>query len=452
MKIKPSKLWAMLCVALMTASAVAQDNVIDEVVWVVGDEAILKSDVEQTRMYFMMSGQKMEGEPYCVIPEQLAIQKLFLHQAAIDSIDVTEQEVLNDVEREMNMRVNQIGSREKMEEYFGKTSTQIREELRETVRDRMIVERMQEKVFGNIKLTPSEVRRGYAGMKEEESPFVPTQVEVQIITQQPEIPLEEIERVKAELRDYTERVNSGDAQFSTLAVFYSQDPESARRGGELNAFGRGEMVPEFSAVAFNLTEPGRVSKIVETEFGFHIIQLIEKRGDRVRARHILRKPEVPAESMNASLARLDSIANDIRTEKISFNDAVLYSADKNTRKNFGLMSNEMTLSSRFELQELPQEVAKVIYEMKVGEISDPFVMIDQKTGKEVCAIVRLKTRIEGHKATPTEDFQVIKDVMVAKMKQQKLENWIKEKQKSTYVRINENWCDCEFQYPGWVRK
>jgi peptidyl-prolyl cis-trans isomerase SurA len=436
----------------MAGYVTAQDNVIDEVVWVIGDEAILKSDVEQARMYFMMSGQKIEGDPNCVVPEQLAIQKLFLHQAAIDSIEVTDQEVLNEVEREMNMRVNQIGSREKMEEYFGKTSTQIREELRETVRDRMVVERMQEKIFGNITLTPSEVRRGYANMKEEEVPFVPTQVEVQIITQQPEIPLEEIERVKAELRDYTERVHSGEAQFSTLAVFYSQDTESARRGGELNAFGRGEMVPEFSAVAFNLTEPGRVSKIVETEFGYHIIQLIEKRGDRVRARHILRKPEVPAESMNASLMRLDSIANDIRNGKISFNDAVLFSADKNTRKNFGLMSNEMTLSSRFELQELPQEVAKVVYEMNVGEVSAPFVMIDQKTGKEICAIVKLKTRIEGHKATPTDDFQIIKDVMVAKMKQQKLENWIKEKQKSTYVRINEKWCDCEFQYPGWVRK
>lgn len=437
---------------LLTVPAVSQDNVIDEVVWVVGDEAILKSDVEQARMYFMMSGQKMEGEPYCIIPEQLAIQKLFMHQAAIDSVEVTDQEVLNEVEREMNMRVSQIGSREKMEEYFGKTSTQIREELRETVRDRMIVERMQEKIFGNIKLTPSEVRRGYADMKNEEIPFVPTQVEVQIITQQPEIPLEEIERVKAELRDYAERVNSGEAQFSTLAVFYSQDPESARRGGELDFFGRGEMVPEFSTVAFNLTDPTKVSKIVETEFGYHIIQLIEKRGDRVRARHILRKPEVPAESMNAALMRLDTIADNIRNGKTSFNDAVLLSADKNTRKNFGLMSNEMTLSSRFELQELPQEVAKVVYEMKVGEISDPFVMIDKKTGKEVCAIVKLKTRVEGHKATPTDDYQTIKDVMVAKMKQQKLENWIKEKQKTTYIRINENWCDCEFQYPGWVKK
>ena len=428
---------------------VAQNNVIDEVVWVVGDEAILKSDVEQTRLYVMMSGQQIEGEPYCVIPEQLAIQKLFLHQAAIDSIEVTEQEALNELEREMNMRISQVGSREKLEEYYEKTITQMREELRETVRDRMIVEKMQEHLFGNIKLTPAEVRRRYAQMSEEDIPFVPTQVEIQIITQQPEIPIEEIERVKEELREYTERVNSGEAQFSTLAVFYSQDPESARRGGELNAFGRGEMVPEFSTAAFNLTEPNKISKIVETEFGFHIIQLIEKRGDRVRARHILRKPEVPVESMQESLAKLDSIAAEIRSGNISFEEAVAYSADKNTRKNFGLMSNEMTLSSRFELQELPQEVAKTIYEMKVGEVSAPFAMIDTKTGKEICAIVRLKTRIDGHKATPTEDFQVVTDVLIAKMKEEKLEAWIKEKQKTTYVRINENWRSCEFQYPGW---
>ena len=434
---------------LMTAMPLlAQDNVIDEVLWVVGDEAILKSDVEQARLYYMMQGKSIEGEPYCVIPEQLAIQKLFLHQAAIDSVEVTDQEVINAVEQEINGRIAQIGSREKMEEYFGKSSTQIREELRETMRDRMIVERTQYALFDNIAVTPSEVRRGYAQMSEEEIPFVPTQVEVQIITQQPEIPLEEIERVKSELREYSERVNNGDAQFSTLAVFYSQDPESARRGGELDFFGRGEMVPEFSAVAFNLTDPNRVSKIVETEFGFHIIQLVERRGDRIKARHILRKPEVPAESIKSAMERLDSIAADIREGKFSFEEAVALSADKNTRKNFGLMSNEMTLSSRFELQELPQEIAKVVYTMKTGEVSAPFVMIDKK-GKEVCAIVKLKNRIEGHKATPTEDFQVVKDVIISKMKEQKLQEWINEKQKTTYVRINGAWCDYEFQYPGW---
>lgn len=426
----------------------AQDNVIDQVLWVVGDEAILKSDVEQARLYYMMQGKSMEGDPYCIIPEQLAIQKLFLHQAAIDSIEVTEQEVLNAVEEEINQRVAQIGSREKMEEYFNMSTIKMREELRGTMRDRMVMERMQHKLFEEIKVTPAEVRREYARMKEEEIPFVPTQVEVQIITQQPTIPQEEIERVKSELREYTERINNGETQFSTLAIFYSQDPESARRGGELGFFGRGEMVPEFSAVAFNLTDPNKVSKIVETEFGFHIIQLIEKRGDRINARHILRKPEIPAENINSSLERLDSIATDIRNGELTFEDAVMLSADKNTRRNFGLMSNEMTLSPRFELQELPQEVARAVYSMKVGEISAPFVMVDKK-GKEICAIVKLKNRIEGHKATPTEDFQTVKDVIIAKMKEEKMKEWIKEKQRTTYVRINGDWCDCEFQYPGW---
>ncbi len=446
---RQNKLWAILCAILMTAMPLAaQENVIDQVLWVVGDEAILKSEVEQARLYYTMQGKSIEGDPYCVIPEQLAIQKLFLNQAIIDSIEVTEQEVLNAVEAEINQRVAQIGSREKMEEYFNMSSTKMREELRETMRDRMVVERMQYELFNDIKITPAEVRRRFAQLKEEEVPFVPTQVEVQIITQQPEIPQEEIERVKSELREYTERINSGEAQFSTLALFYSQDPESARRGGELGFFGRGEMVPEFSAVAFNLTDPNKVSKIVETEFGFHIIQLIEKRGDRIRARHILRKPEVPTESINSSLERLDSIAADIRDGKFTFEEAAILSADKNTRKNFGLMNNEMTLSSRFELQELPQEVARAVYSMQIGEVSAPFVMVDKK-GKTICAIVKLKSRIEGHKATPTEDFQVVKDVIVAKIKEEKIKEWIKEKQRTTYVRINGDWCDCEFQYPGW---
>ncbi len=433
---------------MIAMPSVAQDNVIDEVLWVVGDEAILKSDVEQARLYYMMQGQQIEGEPYCVIPEQLAIQKLFLNQAIIDSVDVTDQEVLNAVEAEINDRIARIGSKEKMEEYFSMSTLKMREELRETMRDRMVMERMQYKLFENVTATPAEVRREFAQLKEEEIPFVPTQVEVQIITLNPEVPLEEIERVKAELREYTERINKGEAQFSTLAVFYSQDPGTARRGGELDFFGRGEMVPEFSAVAFNLTDPNKVSKIVETEFGFHIIQLIEKRGDRIRARHILRKPEVPAESFTTAIARLDTIATDIRNGKMTFEEAVMFSEDKNTRKSLGLMSNEGTLSSRFELQELPQEVAKAVYGMKVGEVSAPFVMVD-KNGKEVCAIVKLKTRIEGHKATPTEDFQVVKDVIVGKMRERKMVQWIKEKQKTTYVRINGEWCDCEFQYPGW---
>ena len=438
-----------LAIMLSSFGASAQDNVIDRVEWVVGDKFILRSDIEESIRYWMSNGRKFDGDPYCVVGEDLAIQQLFLHQAELDSVFVDENQVMREVDAQVDRVIQEIGSKEKMEEYFDMNSAEIRDMYREQLHNMYTMEMMKQKIVGDIKVSPSLVRRFYQNLSVDSIPFVQQQVEVQILTIEPEVDKEEVERVKSELREYTERITSGETSFSTMALMYSEDPGSARRGGELDYSGRGEFAPEFATVAFNLTDPDKVSKIVETEFGFHIIQLIEKRGDRVRARHILRKPEVPVESMQESLAKLDSIAAEIRSGNISFEEAVAYSADKNTRKNFGLMSNEMTLSSRFELQELPQEVAKTIYEMKVGEVSAPFAMIDTKTGKEICAIVRLKTRIDGHKATPTEDFQVVTDVLIAKMKEEKLEAWIKEKQKTTYVRINENWRSCEFQYPGW---
>ena len=428
--------------------AIAQDNVIDRVEWVVGDKSILRSDIEEAIRYWVTSGRTFEGDPYCVVGEDLAVQQLFLHQAAIDSIEVDESNIMRQVEMQMEYVTQQIGSKEKVEEYFNMTSSAIREMYREQLYNKEMADRMKMKIVGDLKVSPALVRRYMESLPKDSIPFIQQQVEVQIITMQPKIDQEEIERVKGELREYTERVMSGETSFSTLALMYSEDPGSARRGGELGFTGRGQWQPEFSAVAFNLTDPGKVSKIVETEYGFHIIQLIEKRGDRIKARHILRKPEVSGESIASALQRLDTIATDIKDGKLTFDEAVKFSDDKNTRKNFGLMSNEMTLSSRFELQELPQEVARAVYAMKVGEVSAPFVMIDRK-GKEVCAIVKLKNRIEGHKATPSEDFQVVKEVVLANMKAQKLEEWIREKQKTTYVRINGERGDCEFQYPGW---
>ena len=430
------------------ANVFAQDNVIDRVEWVVGDKAILRSDIESAIDFWVENDRRFDGDPYAIVGEDLAVQQLFIHQAGLDSIVVGEMDIMRRVDAQMEKSTLRAGSKEKLEEYLEMSSAQIREMYYEHFKNSMLTDAVREKIIGDIKVSPSLVRKYFNALSDDSIPYMPALVEVQIITQQPKIPQEEIERVKSELREYAERVNSGDAQFSTLAVFYSQDEGTARRGGELDFFGRGEMVPEFSAVAFNLTDPNKVSKIVETEFGYHIIQLIEKRGDRVKARHILRKPEVPAESIKASLERLDSMAQEIRSGTLMFEDAVILSADKNTRKNFGLMSNEMTLSSRFELQDLPQEVARAVYTMEVGEISAPFVMVDRR-GKEVCAIVKLKSRIEGHKATPTEDFQVVKDVIIEQMKEEKLKEWIREKQKTTYVRINGEWCDCEFQYPGW---
>lgn len=445
------RFYVLLFLLLSRVVAYAQDNVVDEVVWVVGDAAILKSDIEEERIRAQYEGQKWDGDPYCVIPEQLAIQKLYLHQAAIDSIEVTESDVLQRVEQQMNWYVQQIGSKEKMEEYFNKTSSQIREQLRDNVRDGLTVQKMQQKIVGDIKVTPADVRRYFKDLPPDSIPYVPTQVEVQILTMEPKIPQTEIDRVKAELRDYTDRINRGESQFSTLALAYSEDPGSARRGGEMDFVGRGELVPEFATVAFNLTDPKKVSKIVETEYGYHIIQLIERRGDRVKVRHILKRPRVADADLQAALARLDSISDDIRNRKFSFDEAAtVLSSDKDSKNNHGLMPNSQTGTSRFEMQQLPQEIAKVVDAMNVNEISKPFKMTNSK-GKEVCAIVKLKSKINGHKATITEDFQTMKDVVMEKRRAEKLEKWIVKKQKNTYVRIQDNWKHCDFKYPGWVK-
>lgn len=434
----------------------AQDNVIDEVVWVVGDEAILKSDVENERLNAQYEGRRFDGDPYCVIPEELAVQKLFLHQAEIDSIEVSDQEVLQKVESQIAWLTEQIGSKEKMEEYYNKTSTQIREMLRENIRDGLTVQEMQKKIVGDIKLTPAEVRNYFSRLPQDSIPFVPTQVEVQIITREPKIKEEEIERVKKELRDFTDRINKGETTFSTLARMYSEDPGSARRGGEYGFTGRGELTPEFANVVFNLTDPKRISKVFQTEYGYHIAQLIEKRGDRVSYRHILIKPRVGEKDIEAELNKLDTLANDIRKGKVTFDEAATWvSQDKDTRNNHGLLANPQTSTSRFEMQQLAglvsQEVAKTVEGMQIGEVSQPFTMINAK-GKEVCAIVKLKNRIDGHKATISEDYQRLKDIVTANRSEEKLQKWIVEKQKNTYVRINPSWRKCDFKYPGWIKQ
>jgi peptidyl-prolyl cis-trans isomerase SurA len=453
--LKCIKAFALIGMLLGANPMIAQDNVIDEVVWVVGDEAILKSDVESERLNAQYEGRKFDGDPYCVIPEQLAIQKLFLHQAAIDSVEVSDQEVLERVESQTRWLIEQIGSKEKMEEYYNKTSTQIREMLRENIRDGLTVQKMQQKITGDIKVVPAEVRRYFKDLPADSIPYIPTQVEVQIVTLEPKIPQEEIDRVKKTLREYTDRVNNGEIAFSTLAVLYSEDEGTRRRGGELGFMGKGQLVPEFANVAFNMTDPKKVSKIVESEFGYHIIQLIEKRGDRINCRHILLKPRVEDADLDAAMMRLDSIADDIRNEKFTFDEAASYiSHDKDTRNNHGLMANPETGTARFEMQDLArvsQDVAKVVENMQIGEISKAFTMTNSK-GKEVCAIVKLKSRINGHKATITEDYQRLKAIVVEQRSEEKLQKWIAEKQKHTYVRISEGWNTCDFKYPGWVKE
>lgn len=439
--------------AAQTAADSSAHNVVDEVIWVVGDEPILKSEVEAMRMQAAQEGTRWNGDPDCVIPEQLAVQKLFLHQAAIDSVEVTEADVQGQVDNYVEYWIQQAGSREKLEEYKKQSISQIRNELHDIVHDQMTTQKMREKLVENIKVTPGEVRRYFKDMPQDSIPFVPTEVEVQIITQTPRIEQEEINRVKDELRSFTDRINKGETSFSTLARLYSEDPGSARSGGEIDYAGRTTFDPAFANVAFNLTDPKKVSKIVESEFGFHIIQLIDKRGDKIKVRHILLKPRISDKAVSSSLARLDSIRTDITKGLFTFEEgATVISDDKDTRNNHGLMSNIMgsARTSKFRMQDLPPEVARVVDTMKVGDISAPFSMINDR-GKTVCAIVKLKNRVDGHKATITEDFQVMKDLVLGKRREEKLHEWVVDKIKTTYVRINDRYKDCKFEYQGWIK-
>ena len=438
-------------------SVVPVHSIIDEVIWVVGDEAILKSDVENMRMQAAMEGVKWSGDPDCTIPEQIAVQKLFVHQADIDSIEVTDADVAQDVEQTISGWLEMVdGSRERLEEYKHQTITEMRNEMRDEFKNRYKVQKMRQKLVEGIAVTPADVRRYFSNLPQDSLPFVQTEVEVQIICQTPRVEEEEINRVKEELREYTDRVNKGESTFQTLARLYSEDPVSARRGGELGLVGRATLDPAFATVAFNLTDPKKISKIVESEFGYHIIQLVEKRGDKVNVRHILKKPIVSDEAIEKALSRLDSIADDIRAGKFTFEDgASMLSDDKDTRSNKGLMSNSQlqfgrSITSRFQMQDLPPEVAKVVDTMQVGQISKPFQMINQKE-KTVCVIAKLKSRVDGHRAKISDDYQVLKEVVLNKRREEYLHKWVVDKIKGVYTRLNDNYRDCKFEYEGWIK-
>lgn len=431
-------------------------SIIDEVIWVVGDEPILLSDVETARLQAEMEGIKWEGDPDCVIPEQLAVQKLFLHQAEIDSIEVSESEVAQSVERQINYWIQMTGgSKEKVEEYKRKSIAELRMSLHDDFRNRLLIDRERDKLVEDIKVSPADVRRYFDVLPVDSLPLVPTEVEVQIITLTPRVEQSEIDRVKDDLREYTDRVTRGETSFAALARLYSEDPGTARQGGELGDYvGRGTLDPAFANVAFNLTDPKKISKIVETEFGYHIIQLIDKRGDKINVRHILRKPKVSAAAIETASSRLDSIATDIRSGKFTFEQAASFiSDDKDTRNNNGLMANytENGQTSKFQMRSLPSEIARVVDTLKVGEISAPFQMISEKNGKTVCVVVKLKSRTETHRATITEDYQVMKDIVLNKRKEEFIDEWIRKKIKDTYIRINDRYKDCNFEYQGWIK-
>lgn len=448
MKSKYLTLVALACAGIY---GIAQNNIAEEVAWVVGDEPIYKSQIEEQYSQAQYEGTNIEGNPYCVIPERLAIEKLYLHQAVIDTVEVEESQVLPEVNARINLFIENLGSKEKVEEYFRKSIPEMREQLTELMKNQYTIQRVQQELTKDIKATPADVRKYFDSLSSDSVPFIPMQVEVQVISIKPTIPQAEIDEVKSRLRDYARRVNSGETEFSTLAILYSQDG-SAARGGEIGFKGRTELLQEYASVAFNLTDPKKASKIVETEAGYHIIQLIEKRGDKINTRHILLKPRVSDKELTDGIMRLDSLRSDILDKKFTFEDAAPYvSQDKDTRNNQGLMINPKTLTPKFEMSQLPQEIAKEVDKLQPGEISNAFMMIDPSTNREIVAIVKLRNRIEGHKANLRDDYEVVKKMYEASAKDKILREWLAKKINDTYTYIEEGWRNCEFEHKGWIK-
>ncbi len=445
---------AVVALASVAAPGTPGNNIIEEVAWMVGDQPIYKSEIEEAYQQMLYEKTPVNGDPYCVVPEQLAIEKLFLHQADMDTVEVQESMVSMAVDQRLNYLITNLGSKEKVEEYFRKPMSEFRTQLSDMMRNQYRIQQVQASLTKDLKVTPSDVRRYFSELPQDSVPFVPLQVECEIITINPKIPQEEIDDIKSRLRQYADRVNKGESDFSTLAILYSEDPGSSVRGGEIGFMGRGHLEPEYAAVAFNLNDSKKVSKIVETQYGYHIIQLIEKRGDRVNTRHILLRPKVSDQELTEAVHRLDSVrANIVTHKRFTFEEAApILSQDKDTRNNQGRMINQASGTTRFEMKDLPQEVAKVVDKMQVGDVSEAFIMKDPKRDRDIVAIVKLTERIPAHRANLSEDYQTIKGMYENSAKQKMVKEWLANKIRDTYVKIEENWADCEFEHPEWLRK
>lgn len=440
---------AMMLILVFTGSSLlAQDRVIDQIVAVVGGNIVLKSDVEKMFMDQQAQGISSDGDMKCEIFENFLIDKLLIAEAEMDTlINVSDSQVNQQMDYQLQMYISQLGSERAVENFFKKPIAEIRAEQRQVVRDYLMSSQMRNKIVQDVTVTPSEVRQFYRSLSQDEIPTIPTQYEYAQITLRPEISIEEENRVKAELRELKSRIESG-SSFAAMAVMYSEGP-SANAGGEIGFLGRAQLDPEYAAAAFNL-KGDRISNVVKSEFGYHIIQLIERRGDKVNTRHILMTPKVSPEAREEAKVRLDSLANLIRKDKISFAEAATrFSYDKNSRNSGGLVTNPNSLSSKFTVEELEGTVSKVLSNLRIGELSDPFETIDPDSRQPVFAIVRLIDRTETHRANLQNDYQYLADLFLQKKRQEKLEQWIAQKQNQTYIRIDDTYGNCNFEFKNW---
>jgi peptidyl-prolyl cis-trans isomerase SurA len=440
----------LVCMIFPGAKIFAQDKVVDQIIAVVGSNIILKSEVEEMFIQQQAQGINTEGDMKCEILENLLIDKLMVAEASLDTnIVVTDSQINRNMDGRLQMFISHFGSEKEVEAYFKKSIPQLKAELRDMIKNQLLSSEMHSKIVENVTITPSEVRLFYRNLPEDEIPFVPPQFEYQQITLIPEIELEEENRVKAQLRDLKRRVEEG-SSFATLAVLYSEAPES-RLGGEIGYLGRAQLDPAYAAAAFNLRDD-RVSNVVKSDFGFHIIQLIDRKGERINTRHILMRPKVSPEALEKSKIKLDSLANIIRKGEITFENAVMmFSDDKSSRNNSGIAINQQTLSTKFSVEELDPDVSKVITSMKINEISDPFQTVDPNSRQTVYKIIKLVNKTDGHKANLQTDYQMLANLYLEKKKEEVIEKWIKTQQARTYIRIDNTYANCNYQFKNWIK-
>lgn len=423
--------------------------VIDRILAVVGSHAILQSDVENTYQQSIIEGRQLPGDAKCGILEGLMQSKLILDQAELDSVEVSDKEVETALNRKLAAFVQQAGSEKAIEDYFRMSMAEIKKDFFPDVKEQLLTERMTAELTTDVRITPSAVQKFYKNINEDEAPRIPEQIEIRQIVLKPVISDEERKRVIDQLNDYREQILAGKSM-ATIAILNSEDEGSRSLGGALGYKRRSELVPEFTAVAFNL-RGDEVSRVVKTEFGYHLIQVIDRKGESINARHILLRPKVSEEGKRATKSRLDSIVQSIRAGEIEFNQAALkYSTDEATFANGGLMINYMNGSTKFEPKDIPPRMLVEINKLKIGEYSDPFESQDNNMNT-VFKIITIKSRLEAHQIDIKTDYQYIQQMALMEENAKALNKWLEGKQKSTFIRVHQDYQGCEFNLPGWVK-
>jgi peptidyl-prolyl cis-trans isomerase SurA len=440
---------AFLMLVAQSATVKGQDGiVVDQVIAVVGNNEILMSDIENQYLQILAQRVPMEGDVKCGILEELLLQKLILNQAQIDSIEVSPIQVEMQLNERLNYYISQIGSEEELETYFNKSIVQIKDDLRDDLRDQLITQQMRSEIIGDVKITPSEIKKFHRSVPKDSLPLVEGQLEYYQIVKYPPFSEDAILEMREKLLSFRERILNGE-RFAKLAALYSEGP-SAPKGGDIGFMSRSELDPAYAKAAFALQE-GAVSKIVESSFGYHIIQLVERRGDRVHTRHILMKPKVSMEQAMEARQQLDSLVMFIRNDSLTFEQAArMKSDDKETRMNGGQVVNPMTGNTLFEISNLPQTDYLVLKNLKEGEISEPFESVD-KNGKIIFKVVMLKRQIEPHIANLEYDYPLLTNLAKAQKQEDILFKWVEEKQKNTYIRLNGSYKNCNFRVKGWIK-